>query len=169
MGNQTNATAQQAIAEQNSVELVEGVEKKFSLEVIRVQVFDNDEVVNVQLQLNKTIPGFTKTEDGDFVNADVNAISFSRSALTRQLCEADDGIAMLRDGQKTPLTRQQLAVLLRGAAITVVRTYHAAGFVPDGRDPLPRAQWFSEIESIKLTDFATNLIQKVVMERMMAE
>ena len=175
MGNQTEATAQQAIAEQNKSANaatnapVEGTEKKFTVKVMRVQLFENEDIVNVQLTLNKVIPGFVRDDDGNYVAADVDKISLSRSALTRALCEKDEMIATMRDGQATPLTRAQLSTILHGANVVIARTFHAAGFVPEGRDALVRDQWFTDIESVKLTDLANNLIQQLVMQRMMNE
>lgn len=170
-----NATAVASVESSNAtqvaqpVEPTEGLQKKFALKVMRVQLFDQDDIVNVQLQFDKSFPGFMKTKDGDYVESEINTISLSRSSLTRQLCDSAEAIAMLRDGQKTPLTRAQLSTLLHGAVLTVSRTFHRAGFVPEGRDALTRNQWFSEIEDAKLTDFAINLLQNVIVQRMMNE
>lgn len=181
MANDINATVQNAAAPVASnetanaaqvaqpVELTEGLQKKFALKVMRVQLFDQDDVVNVQLQFDKSFPGFSKDKDGDYVASEVNTISLSRSSMTRQLCDVTESIAMLRDGQKTPLTRAQLSTLLHGATLTIARTFHKAGFVPEGRDALTRDQWFTDIEAAKLTDFATNLLQNVIVQRMMNE
>ena len=192
MGNQTNATAQQAIAEQNNsanaaaqtasvatsnaaqaqsvnTPLTEGTVKKFTVKVMRVQLFENEDIVNVQLTLNRAIPGFVRDDDGNYVAADVDHISLSRSALTRVLCEKDEMIATMRDGQASPLTRAQLSTILHGAIVALTRTYHVAGYTAEGRDALTRDQWFTDIESVKLTDLANKLIQQLVMQRMMNE
>ena len=174
MGNQTEATAQQAIAEQNNsanaaAPLTEGTVKKFTVKVMRVQLFENEDIVNVQLTLNKAIPGFVRDDDGNYVAADVDHISLSRSALTRVLCEKDEMIATMRDGQASPLTRAQLSTILHGAIVALTRTYHVAGYTAEGRDALTRDQWFTDIESVKLTDLANKLIQQLVMQRMMNE
>lgn len=170
-----NPTAQQGIAEQTVANaaasennaLVEGTEKKFTVKVMRVQLFDQEDMVNVQLTLNKAIPGFVKDKNGNYVAADVDHIAMSRSALTRALCEKDGMIATMRDGQDTPLTRAQLSTILHGAVLAITRTYHAVGFVPEGRDALTRDQWFTDIESVKLTDLANRLITQFVMQRML--
>lgn len=168
-----NAAAQTASVESSNAAqaqtLVEGTVKKFTVQVKRVQLFENEDIVNVQLTLNKAIPGFVRDDDGNYVAADVDHISLSRSALTRALCEKDEMIATMRDGQATPLTRAQLSTILHGAIVTITRTYHVAGFVPEGRDALTRDQWFTDIESVKLTDLANKLIQQLVMQRMMNE
>ena len=180
MGNQTNATAQQAIAEQNAAQvastnenqaqtLAEGTVKKFTVQVKRVQLFEKEDIVNVQLTLNKAIPGFVKNDDDEYVPADTDHISLSRSSLTRALCEHDEFIATMRDGQETPLTRAQLSTILHGAILAITRTYHVTGYAEKGRDALKRDQWFTDIESVKLTDLANKLIQQLVMQRMMNE
>ena len=161
--------ANAAQAQPAATPLVEGTEKKFSVKVMRVQLFDQEDIVNVQLTLNRAIPGFTKTKDGDYVAADVDHITMSRSAITRALCEKDEMIATMRDGQASPLTRAQLSTILHGAIIAITRTYHVAGYTAEGRDALTRDQWFTDIESVKLTDLANKLIQQLVMQRMIGE
>lgn len=147
----------------------EGTEKKFTVKVMRVQLFENEDIVNVQLTLNKAIPGFVRDDDSNYVAADVDHISLSRSALTRVLCEKDEMIATMRDGQASPLTRAQLSTILHGAIVTITRTYHVAGYTAEGRGALTRDQWFTDIESVKLTDLANNLIQQLVIQRMINE
>ena len=192
MENHTEATAQQAIAEQNNsanaaaqtasvatsnaaqaqpeaTPLAEGTVKKFTVQVKRVQLFEKEDIVNVQLTLNKAIPGFVKNEDEEFVPADTNRISLSRSTLTSVLCEHDEFVATMRDGQETPFTRAQLSTILHGAILAITRTYHVTGYVPEGRDALKRDQWYTDIESVKLTDLANKLIQQLVIQRMMNE
>lgn len=164
MANEINATVQ--VASTNET-LTEGTQKKFAVKVNRLQVFEDSDIVNVQLIFDKSFPGFVKDDNGDFVAAETNTVSLSRSGLTRMLCEHDESIAMLRDGQSSPLTRAQLAVLLHGSSLTITRTFHAAGFIPEGRDPLTRNQWFTDIDSVKLTEVATTMIQKVILDRMM--
>lgn len=168
MANEINATVQNAaqVASTNET-LTEGTQKKFAVKVNRLQVFEDSDIVNIQLIFDKSFPGFVKDDNGDFVAAETNAVSLSRSGLTRMLCEHDESIAMLRDGQSSPLTRAQLAVLLHGSSLTITRTFHAAGFIPEGREPLTRNQWFTDIDSIKLTEVATSMIQKVILDRMM--
>ena len=163
------ATPDAAQAQPVAAPLAEGTVKKFTVKVMRVQLFENEDIVNVQLTLNKAIPGFVKNDDDDYVPADVDYIYISRSTLTRVLCEHDEMIATMRDGQASPLTRAQLSTILHGAVLAITRTYHAAGFVPEGRDALTRDQWFTDIENVKLTDFADKLIQQLVLQRMMGE
>ena len=163
------ATSNAAQAQPVATPFAEGTVKKFTVQVKRVQLFENEDIVNVQLTLNKAIPGFVRDDDGNYVAADVDHISLSRSALTRVLCEKDEMIATMRDGQASPLTRAQLSTILHGAIIALTRTYHVAGYTAEGRDALTRDQWFTDIESVKLTDLANQLIQQLVMQRMMNE
>ena len=167
-----NAAAQTASVESSNAAqaqtLVEGTVKKFTVQVKRVQLFENEDIVNVQLTLNKAIPGFVRDDEGNYVAADVDHISLSRSALTRVLCEKDEFIATMRDGQETPLTRAQLSTILHGAIVALTRTYHTVGYTPESREALTRDQWFTDIESIKLTDLANKLITQLVMQRMLS-
>jgi len=168
-----NAAAQTASVESSNAAqaqtLVEGTVKKFTVQVKRVRLSENENIVNVQLTLNKAIPGFVRDDDGNYVAADVDHISLSRSALTRVLCEKDEMIATMRDGQASPLTRAQLSTILHGAIVALTRTYHVAGYTAEGRATITRDQWFTDIESVKLTDLANKLIQQLVMQRMMNE
>ena len=162
-------SSNKAQAQPAATPFAEGTVKKFTVKVMRVQLFENEDIVNVQLTLNKAIPGFVRDDDGNYVAADVDHISLSRSALTRVLCEKDEFIAAMRDGKASPLTRAQLSTILHGAILAITRTYHAAGYTAEGRDALTRDQWFTDIESVKLTDLATKLIQQLVMQRMLGE
>lgn len=166
--NAANAASENANATAQNV-VVEGTVKKFTLKVMRVQLFEDADIVNVQLTFDKTIPGFVKSDDGDYVPSDVDHISLSRSALTRTLCEKDEMIATMRDGQSSPLSRAQFSTILHGATLTLARTYHAKGFVPEGRDALTRPQWFTEVESVSLSKFAQQLIQQLVMQRLLQD
>ena len=163
------ATSNEAQTQPTATPLAEGTVKKFTVKVMRVQLFENEDIVNVQLTLNKAIPGFVRDDDDNYVAADVDHISLSRSSLTRVLCEKDEMIATMRDGQASPLTRAQLSTILHGAIIAITRTYHVAGYTAEGRATITRDQWFTDIESVKLTDLANKLIQQLVMQRMMNE
>ena len=172
MQNANNATVQNAAQvastnENQAQTFAEGTEKKFSLKVMRVQLFEDADIVNVQLSFDKAIPGFVRDDNGDYVAAEVDRISLSRSALTRALCEHDEMIATVRDGQSTPLTRAQISTILHGATVVIARTFHAAGYTEEGREPLTRDQWFTSIEGVTLSKFAQQLIEQLVMQRLM--
>ena len=155
--------------EHASATLTEGTTKKFSLKVMRVQLFENEDIVNVQLTFDKAIPGFVRDDDGNYVAANVDHISLSRSALTRAICESDDMIATVRDGQSTPLTRAQISTVLHGATLNVTRTFHRTGYTREDGSAIDRDQWFTSIEGIILSKFAQQLIQQLVMQRMLQD
>lgn len=162
-----NDTVNAAANAASATTLTEGTVKKFSLKVMRVQLFEDSDIVNVQLSFDKAIPGFVRDGNGYYIKADVDKISLSRSALTRALCEHDEMIATVRDGQSTPLTRAQISTILHGATVVLARTFHAAGYTEEGREPLTRDQWFTTIEGVTLSKFAQQLIEQLVMQRLM--
>ena len=136
------------------------VVKTFALTVKRVQTIETDDsFVSVNLTFDKSIPGFVRDEDGSYVEADVDHISFSRASITRQLCALNDLIATYRDASEGAFNRKQLSIILHGAKLTVKRTLHAAGEVIEGRDePLERDQWFSEIVGVSVSKTAATLL-----------
>ena len=163
-------TAQQVIAEQNtSTPLTEGLQKKFTLKVMRVQLFEDSDIVNVKLSFDKAIPGFIRDGNGDYIESEVDHVSLSRSALTKALCENDEMVAAVRDGQSTPLSRAQLSTIFHGANILISRTFHRAGYTREDGSAIDRDQWFTSIEGIVLSKFAQNLIQRLIMQRFMSE
>lgn len=162
------ATSDEAQAQPVATPFDEGTVKKFNLQVKRVQLLESENGVNVQLTFNKAIPGFVK-KDGDYVPTDIDCIYISRSALTRALCEEDEMVATMRDGQETPLTRAQLSTILHGAILAITRTFHCTGYTREDGSAIDRDQWFTDIENVKLTEKADNFIEQLVMHRMMNE
>ena len=146
----------------------EGTIKKCVLDITRVQLYDSTDIASVWLTFKKAIPGFI-LKDNDYVPCEVTAIGFSRSSLTRALCESDDMIATMRDGQNDPFTRAQLSTILHGATLNVTRTFHRTGYTREDGSAIDRDQWFTEITKVSLTDFAKNLIEKLVMQRMLQD
>ena len=136
------------------------VVKTFALTVKRVNVVDTDDsFVSVNLTFDKSIPGFVRDEDGSYVEADVDHISFSRASITRQLCALNDLIATYRDASEGAFNRKQLSIILHGAKLTIKRTLHAAGEVIEGREePLERDQWFSDIVGVSVSKTAATLL-----------
>lgn len=133
--------------------------KTLALSVKRVQTIETDSFVSVNLTFDKTIPGFIRDEDGSYVEADVDNISFSRAAITRQLCALNDLIATYRDASEGAFNRKQLSIILHGAKLTIKRTFHAAGEIIDGREePLERDSWFSEIVGVSVSKTAATLL-----------
>lgn len=134
--------------------------KTFALTVKRVQTIETDDsFVSVNLTFDKSIPGFIRDEDGSYVEANVDHISFSRAAITRQLCALNDLIATYRDASDGAFNRKQLSIILHGAKLTVKRTLHAAGEVIEGREePLERDQWFTDIIGVSISKTASALL-----------
>ena len=168
----SNATQAQPVAENTNDDaenkIPEGTVKKFTLDITRVQLYDSTDIASVWLTFKKAIPGFV-LKDNDYVPDEVTAIGFSRSSLTRTLCENDDMIAMMRDGQNEPLTRAQLSTILHGATLNVTRTFHRTGYTREDGSAIDRDQWFTEITKVSLSDFAKSLIEKLVMQRMLQD
>ena len=136
------------------------VVKTFALTVKRVQTIETDDsFVSVNLTFDKSIPGFVRDEDGSYVEANVDHISFSRASITRQLCALNDLIATYRDASEGAFNRKQLSIILHGAKLTIKRTLHAAGEVIEGREePLERDQWFSDIVGVSVSKTAATLL-----------
>lgn len=136
------------------------VVKTFALTVKRVNVVDTDDnFVSVNLTFDKAVPGFIRDKDGNYVEADVDHISFSRASITRQLCALNDLIATYRDASEGAFNRKQLSIILHGAKLTVKRTLHAAGEVIEGREePLERDQWFTDIVGVSVSKTAATLL-----------
>ena len=136
------------------------VVKTFALTVKRVQTIETDDsFVSVNLTFDKSIPGFVRDEDGSYVEANVDHISFSRASITRQLCALNDLIATYRDASDGAFNRRQLSIILHGAKLTIKRTFHAAFEIVDGREePLERDQWFTDIIGVSISKTAASLL-----------
>lgn len=158
--NSNNNGAATAVNEAANEAVNQPTIKTFTLTVKRVQVIDTDDnFVSVNLQFDKAIPGFVKQEDGTYAEANVDHISFSRSAITRQLCALNDLIATYRDACEGAFNRKQLSIILHGAKLTIKRNLHTAGELIEGReDALERDQWFSEIVGVSVSKTAASLL-----------
>ena len=158
--NNSNPSASNGAVSETATSVANQTVKTFALSVKRVQTIETDEsYVSVNLSFDKSIPGFVRDEDGSYVEASVDHISFSRASITRQLCALNDLIATYRDASEGAFNRKQLSIILHGAKLTVKRTLHTAGEVIDGRDePLERDQWFSEIVGVSVSKTAATLL-----------
>ena len=139
--------------------------KTFALTVKRVRTIETDDsFVSVNLTFDKSIPDFVRDEDGSYVEANVDHISFSRASITRQLCALNDLIATYRDASEGDFNRKQLNIILHGAKLTVKRTLHTAGEIIDGREePLERNQWFTDIVGVSVRKTASALLQVLLL------
>ena len=158
--NSNNVAAAEAANGANNEAVNASVVKTFALTVKRVQTIETDDsFVSVNLSFDKAIPGFVRDEDGSYVEANVDHISFSRASITRQLCALNDLIATYRDASEGAFNRKQLSIILHGAKLTIKRTLHAAGEIIDGREePLERDSWFSEIVGVSVSKTAATLL-----------
>lgn len=99
----------------------------------RVQVFESENSSNVNLVFNEQIDGFERSIDDNgaisFAETKVSSVSVGRSALTAQLCECCDDIAMYRGCIDHAFGQKEFGLLLTGAALTLERERHSAGEV----------------------------------------
>ena len=117
-----------------------------------VKVFENEEFANVSLTLDKPIKGFRLNKDTNVIEeADVNTISFSRSALTRQLCECNDDIALYRATCDRAFNMRQFGIILFNAKLTINRELKAAGEEVNGR-ALERDCYLTSIVGVTLSE-----------------
>ena len=158
--NSNNVAVAEAANGANNEAANASVVKTFALTVKRVQTIETDDsFVSVNLTFDKSIPGFVRNEDGTYIEANVDHISFSRASITRQLCALNDLIATYRDASEGAFNRKQLSIILHGAKLTIKRTLHAAGEVIDGKEePLDRDSWFSEIVGVSVSKTAATLL-----------
>lgn len=160
VANNSNAVAAAEAANGVNEAANSQVVKTFALTVKRVQTIEaDDSFVSVTLSFDKAIPGFVRDEDGSYVEANVDHISFSRSSITRQLCALNDLIATYRDISEVAFNRKQLSIILHGAKLTIKRTFHASGEIVDGREEaLKRDQWFTDIVGVSISKTAATLL-----------
>lgn len=160
VANNSNAVVAAEAANGNVETANSQVVKTFALTVKRVNVVDTDDnFVSVNLSFDKSVPGFIRDEDGSYIEANVDHISFSRASITRQLCALNDLIATYRDASEGAFNRKQLSIILHGAKLTVKRTLHAAGEVIEGREEqLERDQWFTDIVGVSVSKTAATLL-----------
>lgn len=94
--------------------------------VKNVRVFESEESASVQITLDKEFEGFV-INDGAATKQNITAFSMNRSALTAQLCDVNDDIALYRACQSNSLNQKQLALILFNATITIERELRSAG------------------------------------------
>ena len=94
-----------------------------------VKVFVDENNASVQLTFDKEFKGFVLKEEGDYVETDVKTISFQRSRLTAQLCNASDDIAMYRATLDRAFGQKEFGVILFNAKLKFNRERKSAGEV----------------------------------------
>ena len=122
-----------------------------------VKVFVDENSASVQLTLDKAIKGFAQNEDGAYVEADVKTISFHRSKLTAQLCDASDDIAMYRATLDHAFGQKEFGVILFNAKLKLNRDRKAAGEVVgegDAAHAVERDCYITDVVGVTLSDRA---------------
>ena len=130
-----------------------------------VKVFVNENSASVQLILDKAIKGFAKSEDGSYAEADVKTISFHRSKLTAQLCDASDDIAMYRATLDHAFGQKEFGVILFNAKLKINRDFKTAGEVVgegDSAHAVDRDCYISDVVGVTLSDRAISKIDNAV-------
>ena len=117
-----------------------------------IKVFENEEFANVSLTMTQTIKGFRLNHDTNTMEeADVDTISIGRSALTRQLCDCNDNIALFRATREKAFGQREFAIILFGAKLTINREFKAAGEEVNGR-VLERDCYLTSIVGVTLSE-----------------
>ena len=117
-----------------------------------VKVFENEEFANVSLTMDQTIKGFRLNHDTyTMEEADVDTISIGRSALTRQLCDCNDDIALFRATREKAFGQREFGIILFGAKLTINREFKAAGEEVNGR-ALERDCYLTSIVGVTLSE-----------------
>lgn len=128
-----------------------------------VKVFVDENSASVQFAFDKTIKGFVRDADGNFVETDVKTVSIHRSKLTAQLCEASDDIAMYRATLDHAFGQKEFGVILFNAQLTLNRQLVAAGeVIGEGDDAVvaERDCYLTDIVKVKLSDRALRELDK---------
>lgn len=139
--------------------------EKVKVTITGVAVFDNEGRASVRLTFDETIRGY-KADGSEFAETDVNYIDINRAALTKQLCAVDDLIADFRATRVEALGQRELALILRGAVLTMVRTHHVGGELTGRQDEkgndiaYSRDCYTSEITAVKLTANAVGKLER---------
>ena len=122
-----------------------------------VKVFVDENSASVQLIIDKAIKGFAQGEDGTYAEADVKTISFHRSKLTAQLCDASDDIAMYRATLDHAFGQKEFGVILFNAKLKLNRDFKAAGEVVgegDAAHAVERDCYITDVVGVTLSDRA---------------
>ena len=123
-----------------------------------VKVFENEEFANVSLTMTQTIKGHRLNRDTNAIEeADVDTISIGRSALTRQLCDCNDNIAVFRATRDKAFGQRELGIILFGAKLTINRELKAAGEEVNGKT-LERDSYITSIVGVTLSERATRAL-----------
>lgn len=143
------------------------------LTINRVLVNENRTIPTVTVWFAGTIKGYAQEVGENNVSSynetDVDHISFQRGDLTRQLCDANELIALYRGCRPKAFDQKAFNLLLNGSTINVVRTHHSAGdVVPDRKDAdgndvvYARDCYTTDVVGVELSDIAKTLLDKAI-------
>ncbi|AXF52170.1 MAG: hypothetical protein [crAssphage sp. isolate ctcc615] len=124
-----------------------------------VRMFINEDNATVTLTLDKAVKGFKRTDAGTFEEAETDTISFFRSALTAQLCDVNDDIALFRSMSEHAFGQREFGAILFGAKLTLEREFKAAGEVV-GERAIQRDCYITTITGITLSAKAVAALDK---------
>ena len=130
-----------------------------------VKVFVDENSASVQLILDKAIKGFARSEDGSYAEADVKTISFHRSKLTAQLCDASDDVAMYRATLDHAFGQKEFGVILFNAKLKINRDFKTAGEVVgegDSAHAVERDCYLTDVIGVTLSTRAISKIDAAV-------
>ena len=130
------------------------VTMKQTVTIKSVKVFENEEFANVSLTMTQTVKGFRLNHDTNTMEeADVDTISIARSALTRQLCDCNDDIALFRATRERAFGQREFGIILFGAKLTIERELKADGEEVNGK-ALERDCYITSIVGVALSERA---------------
>lgn len=122
----------------------------YNLKVKNIRLYANEEMVKVTITFDETIPGIIRTDAGEFVRGEVDHISMNRSALTAQVCTADDDIALFKACQDGPFSLKDLAILFMGSKLKLNRTFVSAGELVND-EAMEHDCYITDIVAVQLT------------------
>lgn len=126
-----------------------------------VRVYVGEDNANVTLTLDKEFKGLKRDENGTFAETNVNTINLFRSALTAQLCEVNDDIAMYRATLDHAFGQKEFGVILFNAKLTIVRELHKAGEIVNDK-ALERDCYITTIRKVELSDRAIRALDAAI-------
>lgn len=80
---------------------------------------------DVHLTINKSIDGYKKDENGNYVADKVDSISIYRPQFTADVCNLNEKLATYRSGRESGFDQKALGVLFTKSTLEIVRTHHA--------------------------------------------
>lgn len=128
-----------------------------------IKVHESENVTSVELTFDKEFEGYEADENGVYVKSMVNTISFYRSALTAQLCDLNDDIAMMYCLIGKPFGQADFCRILFGATLKLGLTEHLKGDVVkvNGEErTIERDCMFKDVLDVTLTSEAKARIER---------